>query len=120
LTPTTITQQVNKAIILPDALRQKFDYDLAFIASNKNFTYGGFYDTSVRRVIIEESELNGFVPQNNDYYIFDELRWEIALVSKHPLLTAYVLIARSVVGGTRYQVSDMSVESLLTLTQEVS
>ena len=48
---------VKKAIVLPNQIQTKFSYDLAFIATNKNFTYGGYYDTSIRNMIVSKSDL---------------------------------------------------------------
>jgi hypothetical protein len=45
--------QVKKAILLPTDWKRKFAYDLSFVAANKNFTYGGFFDTGDKLVLID-------------------------------------------------------------------
>ena len=114
------TQKIRRAIILPDAQQRKFEYDLAFIAAAKNFTYGGFYDTSLRRIIIDRQDVGDFKIELGDYFIWDEGRWEIAKVGEYELQTGYLLHARLVEGVTRYQVTEVSLESNLTFSHEVS
>ena len=44
-------------IALPQRNKQTFVYDLAYIASNKNFTQGGFFDKNIRTFIIDKTIL---------------------------------------------------------------
>ena len=60
---------VKRAIILPRKIINDFSYDLSFIAANKNFTYGAFYATSTRKIIIDKSD----VGSTFDYTIDDVL-----------------------------------------------
>lgn len=56
----TVTQDsktVNRAIVLPATTQRDFVYDLTFIASNKNFTYGGLFDKHRRKVFIDRQDL---------------------------------------------------------------
>lgn len=48
---------VKRAIVLPNRLSTDFAYDLTFIASNKNFTYGGLFDINRRRIIVDRRDL---------------------------------------------------------------
>jgi hypothetical protein len=59
-------------------MTRDFEYDLSFIAANKNFTYGGFFDPSVRDVIIDSKDIpSGFEITGDMYVIFDDRRYEI-------------------------------------------
>lgn len=69
---------VRRAIVLPAQEIRKFAYDLAFIAANKNFTYGGFFDESSAIAIIDSKDLpNAFTPNLDDHLIIDSRRWNI-------------------------------------------
>lgn len=68
---TTIT--VRRAIALPERLTRDFVYDLAYIASNKNFTNGGYFDKSVRNFIVLKKDLKGNTPN---------LEWELTFKDK--------------------------------------
>lgn len=117
-TPSIEIKKVNKVIVMPDALQRKFEYDLAFIAAAKNFTYGGFYDTSLRRLIIDRQDLGDFELELGMYFIWSEERWEIAKIVEFELQTGFIVFARMVEGATRYQVSEINLESSLIFSQE--
>ena len=51
---------VRNVIFLPYALARNFSYDLSYIAANKNFTYGGFYDTETSTIICDKRDLKCF------------------------------------------------------------
>ena len=56
---------VKRMIFLPFMDITKFSYPLTYIASNKNFTYGGFYDAQQRTVIIDRKDYSGeLTPQH--------------------------------------------------------
>jgi len=44
ITTVNTEHKVKRAIEVPDNSGRKFAYDIAFLAANKNFTYGGNYD----------------------------------------------------------------------------
>lgn len=68
ITKSYLTHKVKKAIVLPIDTNRSFVYDLAFIAANKNFTGGGFFDKLNTTVIIDMKELpTGIVISLNDY-----------------------------------------------------
>ena len=58
---------IRKAVVVTSKEIRDFTYDLSFIASNKNFTYGGLFDTSERVMIIGKRDLpKDYVPAIND------------------------------------------------------
>lgn len=76
--------KIKKAIVLESKMVRDFVYDLSFVAANKNFTYGGFFDITSRLVIIDYKDLSRllstYVPDLNDHVIFNNRRYEIAEV----------------------------------------
>lgn len=71
---------VRRVIVLPQDMKRLFAYDLAFIASNKNFTYGGFYDKFTRNMIIDKKDLKG-----NEL----ELNWECTFKNKRYIIKSF-------------------------------
>lgn len=66
-----------KAIVLPVKTFRDYVYDLSFIAANKNFTYGGHFDTAERFVIIEVKDLpDGFSFSMNDRVVHKNQLYE--------------------------------------------
>jgi hypothetical protein len=69
---------VDRAIVLPASTQRDFVYDLTFIASNKNFTYGGLFDKNRRRVFIDKSDLpTDFEIKIGYYLIIKGKRFEV-------------------------------------------
>lgn len=69
---------IRRAPVLPAREFKRFAYDLSYIAANKNFTYGAFYTTKTRAVIIEKRDLPaGFVASTDDTISFKGQKYEI-------------------------------------------
>ena len=71
---------IRKAIVLRGKDVRDFIYDLSFIASNRNFTYGGFFDVDTRYVIIDKKDISqdeSVEITQNDHLQFNGKRWEI-------------------------------------------
>jgi hypothetical protein len=51
------TISVRRGIWLPKNLKPSFVYDLAFVAANKNFTYGGLFGADTRVVIVDGKDV---------------------------------------------------------------
>lgn len=95
MTVTKDSVFVNRAIALPDRLDRDFEYDLTFIASNKNFTYGGFYDKRRRRFIIDRKDLpNNFKIEIGNYLVFDGKRYEAEIVQEFEKQAGYLIVAK--------------------------
>lgn len=63
---------ISRAVIFPDVMTRDFVYDLAYIAANKNFTTGAFFDRTDRQILIDNHDLTLNVPvQINDCISFD-------------------------------------------------
>lgn len=93
------TFRVKRAIVLPNDVQQKFVYDLSYIANNKEFTMGGIFDTGPRRVILDARDLNGYVPQNRDYFTFDGSRYDIVRFQRFEYNTGYIVIGQEIQGA---------------------
>ena len=88
------TRLVNKVIVLPSVVHREFQYDLSFIATNKNFTYGGLYDTSLRKMIFDRKDLDDFEIKKDMYLLFSGKRFEIQTIEEFEDRTAYLVTAK--------------------------
>ena len=43
---------IRRAVVLPATRIKDFVYDLTYVAANKNFTYGGFFNKQTRFIVI--------------------------------------------------------------------
>jgi hypothetical protein len=112
LTPTV----VQKMIMLPVNFRQKFSYDLSFVAANKNFTYGGLYDVGERGVIIDVKELPKDFQVTLDYeVIFGTTKYSIVnceLVD----VKVWMLKVKTVPGEHPYRVVSLATKDKVSVT----
>lgn len=93
---TTTDYTIKKAILLPVKTRVQFSYDLAFIAANKNFTYGGMYDRNIRTVIIDAKDIP-IIPQTNDEVIFGNDKYIVLEITNALDNDAYILITKGLI-----------------------
>jgi len=76
---------IKRGILLPERQLTDYEYDLSFIAANKNFTYGGFFEPGERSVIIDVKDLPSlFVITTEMYIVFQSRRYEIKEAHKIP------------------------------------
>ena len=69
---------IKRVIILPSRNMRDFIYDLSYIAANKNFTYGGFFDSRSRWMIIDIKDCpRGFTLTENCNIVFETRQYEI-------------------------------------------
>lgn len=119
-TATIEIRKIKRAIILPSTMQTKFEHDLAYTASNRNFTYGGTYDMSLRKVIIDARDLGDFVIEMEDYFIYNEKRWQINSIQEFEFRTGFLIIGKEVKNTPRYLVEEIALEHTLQLTQEIT
>ena len=120
ITVTKDSFNIRRGILLPSQLEKEFTYNLTFIASNKNFTYGGLYDTTTRRVILDAVDLpNQFTPEIGQTLIFDARRWDIKKVQEFQIGRGFFLIVKQVTSIDLEQLIKRHVFNDFTLTQTV-
>jgi hypothetical protein len=95
------TVKVRKAVELPRNEVRKFVYDLSYIASAKNFTYGALFDQASRIVLIDRRDLPKCYHVTNDFEItVDGERFKVNTVSELPYKTGYLVgLLRSEAGA---------------------
>jgi hypothetical protein len=113
-TPTIQTQKINRAILLPGHLQRRNEQ------TDPGFKYGGYYDTSTRQVMVDADDLGDFEIEVDDYFIWNEKRWQVSETFPYELDTAFILIVRMVEGSPRHMVSEIALENVLTLTHEAT
>ncbi len=117
----TITAwEIERAVMLQADTSRKFVYDLAFIASNKNFTYGGHFDTKRRRLIVDYADLPaGFEPKKDDYIIAEGRRYEIDNIEEFEYRAAIVYTMIRLEGSENIGVYEEDIRSTLHIGQTV-
>ena len=114
-TPTTVYQEVKKTIILPSDLQRRFESD----AVGAGFSYGAYYDTELRKLIVDPQDLSDFEISVDDYFIVDGERFQVGRVFNLYNGTAILVIGRHSEGSKRYAIADVTIESTLEPDQTV-
>lgn len=116
----TLTKtRIERAIVLRAREFRSFVYDLAFISANKDFTTGGFFDPEDRRVIIDASDVAiDFIPTVDDYFIYDNRKYEVKEIQSLESNSAYLLLARRLRGAPITRIEDVA--SVLDLGQTLT
>jgi len=82
IAPTSKSKiEINRAVILPVRTNTKFEYDLGFVAANKNFTYGGLFKVGDREILIDYADLpvDFVLNKENDYIVIEGQRYNIEM-----------------------------------------
>ena len=88
----TLTEHsLPRAITWSVVQAQKFEYDLAFVAANKNFTYGGFFTVGDRALILSDPP---FTPSFRDFFVYNSKRYNVHKIQELDDAAGYILSAR--------------------------
>lgn len=110
---------IERAVVSPDTGVRDFAYDLAFIAANKNFTYGATFDESTRSLILDADDLpSDFVPTVNDYVLIDFQVYQVKQADIYDG-AAYLITALHISGDEAENIKRVSVQSDLGINQVV-
>ena len=118
-TPTSTNWVVQRAVILPSDWKRKFSYALSFVAANKNFTYGGFFDADRRELVIDATDLPKGLLITNDYHLtIDGFKYLIAEVSQLEEAAGWIIHAKAVSGESPRQVISVKARDRITFGEE--
>lgn len=119
----TITREkisIPRMIILPVRIQSQFEYDLSFIAANKNFTMGGNFDAADRSVLIDQADLPaGFEFEARHYIVFDNARYDIRDRTELDYNLAIFLRLRKVQEEKPYQIFEPLVWDRLNFVETI-
>lgn len=109
---------IPRAIIQPARTSRSFVYDLAYISANKDFTSGGFFDVSDRRIILDAADLPADWELDNDQFIiYNNRRYDIKGFYEFEADMGFILMVRETKGQKMVRLLDAV--SILSLEQTV-
>lgn len=120
-TKTQTPYVIKKAIVLPTDWHRKFAYDLSFVAANKNFTYGGFFDVATKTILVDVKDLpTGFVIELKHKFIVGTDRFSLSSVSLIDDQGIWVLTGKAIKGENLGQVITVNVDDTVVSTEATS
>jgi hypothetical protein len=110
---------IRRAIVLSVDVLKKFEYDLSFVAANKNFVYGGIFDRSSRLIVLDAKDLPvGFRYDTEDYIEYSKKRWNIEKITELEFNVGWILKVNAVNVETNNFITTMFFESILKIESE--
>lgn len=121
---TVVTKKVyliRKAIIFPTKLQRKFVQDIAYLAANKNFTYGALFDEKTTIFVIDARDVpRGLQIKMDDFLFMNHQRFMIKTVEILEHNCGWLITAQTHEGANPFEVQPVSVKSRLDFQQEVT
>lgn len=118
---STITCHVMKHLIVTSPkVITKFEYDIGFLAANKNFTYGGFYEPGDLIAIVAWSDLPQTDVKMEDYFYIGNKRYNIQRFQIIENGVGWILHLRNVPGDKGYRQHTKYVAHLLRFTETIT
>lgn len=115
------TIKVKRAIIIDEKISRDFVYDLSFIAANKNFTYGGLFDTSTRNIIVDGIDLpRDYVPTLNDRLVHNGERYQFKKIDSTVYNLGYIFNLQHLDSQKIENVEELKIGQSVTTTQGVT
>ncbi len=112
-------RQIQRIIFLPDDWQRKFAYSRAFIAADKSFTYGGFFDVNERAVMIDFRDLpNGFTITLDTEIIHKAENYHVTQVSKSDENRVWILKIKRFSGEKPYQKVDLHAQDNVNISEQ--
>jgi hypothetical protein len=112
--------QIKKLITLPSNVLRKVIQDIAYLAANKNFTYGAFFDENTTIVMLEKKTLpRGVIPSLNDFIVSGNQRFTIKKIENLTGKAGYILALQGHNGATPFREIQQIIKSDLRMEQAV-
>lgn len=92
-------KRINRAVFVSARFFRSFVYDLSYIAQNKDFTSGGYFDPNDRVIFIDWQESRNFVIEVDDYIIYEDTHYLVSEVRTLEHKTGHIIKVRGVSGA---------------------
>lgn len=113
--PTLSYRSLKRAIFLPARTFRSFVYDLTYVASNKNFTTGSFFDPTDRVIFLDARDIINFEMEIDDRIIYNDEEYIITEIHDFIEQTLYGVKMRHVAGQALKDPSNQSIQETITV-----
>lgn len=111
---------IRKALLLSAKLQRKFVQDIAYLAANKNFTYGALFDEKTSIFVIDTRDIPRGLQLNMDDFIFmGHQRYSVRQAEILEHNCGWLITAQTHEGANPFEVQPAKVLSRLGFQQEV-
>jgi hypothetical protein len=96
--PAAVTNVV--AAVLPAKVIRETVRNVAVTGANREFAFGGAFDTSLRSFLVASEDTPGFTPTADDWIVFNGVKYGIKQVDTIEFDMGWLLTAKALVGET--------------------
>lgn len=96
--PATVTNVV--AAVLPAKIVRETVRNVAVTGANREFAFGGAYDTSLRAFLVAAADIPGVTPTADDWIVFNGVKYGIKQIDTVEFDMGWLLTAKALVGET--------------------
>lgn len=96
LVPKTVTNVV--AAVLPAKIIRETVRNVAVTGANREFAFGGAYDTNVRGFLVAAEDAPGFAPTADDWIVFGGVKYGIKQIDTVEFDMGWLLTGKALVG----------------------
>jgi len=112
-------KSILRAVFVTARLFRSFVYDLSYIAVNKNFVSGGFFDANDRVILIDWQDTRDFEVELDDYIIYDDKHYLVTGVRVFENDAGYLVKVRGVTGAEVIDPCAFEMSNAIEITQTV-
>ena len=109
--------RIRRAPVLPYTMRRDVTQTISIISADKQFVYGGFYDSARREIIIDARDIpSDWEIRPEDYMVFESSRWEVVSIQKFEYDTGWVIGVKNLPNMPAYEIRDVLVTQDMSIT----
>jgi hypothetical protein len=109
-----------QVVLLPELLQRRYVQDIAYLAANKNFTYGALFDEGKRVVILGKGDVpKGVKLDPSCYFVFDHVRYAVDKFDELEHKQGYILTMKKFNTEVAYEIIDLKAESVVQYQQDL-
>jgi len=118
---TRVKYTIDRMVVLGFKAESLGFYGSALMKAGREFSYGGFQDQDLKRIIIDGEDLPvDFEVQQDDYVVYQHKKFEIVKITKLEENLGYELLVNYLKGSVTNEVHEAFVFQSLRLTQTLS
>lgn len=91
---------IPRVVVLPASVKREVIQSISAISANKKLVMGGSIDIGTRVFIIDRLDAPGYTITNDDWIVYEHVRYDIKSVEEFEQSTAWLISAKAQEGGT--------------------
>lgn len=110
---------IRRGIILPGKTIREVEQNISVISANKQFVFGGTYDTTTRVFIVDRMDAPNLELTESDWIVFNDQRYEVKEFQEFEFDSAWIITGKSVEGENPEQIRLLAADNLIRVEQTV-